>query len=293
MFKIHGWRLDRAFHNYIYFRFYYPYVKVVYWLVGALKPFTWFKPLAPLGRAVFNRYHAKVLSFDDTCKIFSLNEDVHVVSEENKRVIPYKYATRIVFSEPEHIVVMDCPCKLATHAPAEDINSCLAVGRKLADFWMDHCQKYHPRKLTQQEALDLIRHFRQKGHINQVFLKVATGGRTGVICNCHPDTCMALKATALTSKIDKNLSMCAESGYSVSHNEKKCTQCGKCETMCHFGAIQLVADGWSYDRNKCLGCELCVENCPEGALALYVDPEKSVPLDVEAILASAEAFRLN
>jgi len=30
LFKKHGWRLDRTLHNYIYYRFYYPYVKVLY-----------------------------------------------------------------------------------------------------------------------------------------------------------------------------------------------------------------------------------------------------------------------
>ncbi len=293
MFKKHGWRLDRTLHNYIYFRFYYPYVKVLYRFVQALNHATWFKPLVPLGRMIFNRYHAKILSHEDTCKIFSLKEDVRIVSDENKRIIPYKYATKILFSEPTHIAVMDCPCKLATHAPAEDISSCLAVGKQLVDFWLDHCQKYHPRQITQQEALDLIRRFRQKSHINQAFLKVATGGSTGVICNCHPDTCVSLKATEFASRIDKNLSMSAESGYSVSCDQEKCAQCGTCEIVCHFGATKFVEGIRSYDREKCLGCELCVEQCPERALSLYVDPDKSAPLDLDRLRRVSGDFRLS
>jgi len=293
LFKKHGWRLDRTLHNYIYYRFYYPYVKVLYRFVQGLGYAAWFRPLAPLGRMIFNRYHAKVLSFSDTRKIFSLNEDVHLVSDDNKKIIPYKYATKILFSEPTHIAVMDCPCKLATRAPAEDIASCLAVGKQLTEFWLDHCQNYHPRKITQAEAMDLVCRFRQKGHINQAFLKVATGGCTGVICNCHPETCVSLKATKAASRIDKNLSMSAESGYSVSHNPALCTHCGTCEAVCHFGAVQFVNGSRVYDRSKCLGCDLCVGRCPEGALSLYSDPDKSLPMDLDMLQTAAKRAGCN
>lgn len=283
MMRKHGWRIDRFLHNYIYFSFYYPYVKVVHTLLPALKYLTWCKPLAPVGRMAFSRYHAKVLSTGDTKKIFELNEDIRVISDKNKQIIPYKYAHKIIFQEPEFIAVMDCPCKLSAKAPAEDINSCIAVGKGIASFWLDRCQKYNSRKITQEEALDLIQRFRKKRHITQAFFKVATGGSTGVICNCHPDTCVNLKATMYTREIDENLSMSAESGYSILHDAEKCKRCGKCEKICHFGVIELGNGHRRYNKKKCMGCELCVENCPQGALSLYIDPDKPLPLDLDKI----------
>jgi ferredoxin len=267
--------------------FYYPYVKIAYWIVLSLKYLKWFKTIVPVGRMVFNRYHAKVLSYDDTRKIFALDEDIRIISDENKRIIPYKYATKIIFQEPEYIVVMDCPCKMATHAPAEDINSCIAVGRGVSSFWLEHCQKYHPRRILPQEALEIVRRFRKKSHINQAFFKVATGGSTGVICNCHPDTCVSLRATCMLSKIDNSLSMSAESGYSVRCDDEKCSNCGICEEVCHFSAIEFINGRRDYHRTACLGCGLCVENCPEGALAMYVDPDKPLPLDLDRIREEA------
>ena len=124
---------------------------------------------------------------------------------QNKRIVPFKYAHKILFTDPEFIVVMDCPCKKALGDKEENINSCLFVGSGTGKFWLDRCKKYHPRRVTQQEALDLIKTFRKKGYITQAFFKVATGGSTGVICNCHPDTCVALEATALTRKIDPRI----------------------------------------------------------------------------------------
>jgi ferredoxin len=283
MIRKHGWRVDRFLHNYIYFIFYYPYIRVVHLLLPLVNYLTWFKPLIPAGHMVFNRYHSKVLSAGDTEKIFTLNRDISVVSNENKQIIPYKYATKIIFQEPEYIAVMDCPCKKSSNAPASDINSCIAVGKGLASFWLEHCGKYNPRKISQSEALDLIKAFRKKNHITQAFFKVATGGSTGVICNCHPDTCVSLQATMYTKKIDKSLSMNAESGYSVKHDPQKCKNCGTCEAVCNFSAIDSVGGNRRYNTSECLGCELCVENCPEAALSLFIDPGKPLPLDLDKV----------
>lgn len=281
--KKHGWRVDRALHNYIYFRWYYPYVRTVSLFLVLLKYLTWLKPLKFAGDFIFNRYHAKFLSGSDAAKIFTLNEDVSLVSRENKRIVPFKYAQKILFKDPEYVAVMDCPCKKTFGAPAETINSCLFVGSGTGKFWVDSCGKYNARRITQQEALDMVRRYRKKGYVTQAFFKVATGGSTGVICNCHPDTCVSLKASAITRKISKDLLMNAKSGYSVKHNPKKCKSCGTCVQTCHFGAIAMGKDGRVYNSDECMGCELCVESCPNGALSLYVDPQKPLPLDMDFV----------
>jgi ferredoxin len=281
--KKHGWRWDKAIHNYLYFRWYYPYVSTVYNAVAPLRYLTWFKPLKYVGNIAFSRYHAKFLSHDDAKKIFTLNEDVSLISDRNKRIIPYKYAHKIIFKDPEYIVVMDCPCKKALGAPKEDINSCLVVGSGTGKFWLESCKKYNSRRITQKEALDMVQHYRKKGFITQAFFKVATGGSTGVICNCHPDTCVSLRASAITTKIDKRTTMNIKSGYSVKWDEKKCKKCGTCVKTCHFGALKMDKNGRTYLKDECMGCDLCVEACPNGALKLYVDPDKPLPLDMDMV----------
>ena len=76
---------------------------------------------------LFDRYHSKVLSIADTNSIFQLDEDIHLVSRHNKQVIPFRYATRIIFEQPRQIAVMDCPCKAATGTCAP-VGCCIAVG---------------------------------------------------------------------------------------------------------------------------------------------------------------------
>lgn len=283
----HGWRLDRALHNYLYFAFYYPYVKFVYHLFRFLATyFSWVKPFRHVLETAFARYHAKVISFGDTRKIFELNEDITALSEKNREIVPFQYAYKILLEEPDFIAVMDCPCKKTLNAPAWSINSCISVGRKTSQFWLDRCgEKYNARKISQQEALELIRKFRREGYITQAFFKVATGGSMGVICNCHIDTCVSLQATQFARRFDRRLSMAAQSGYSVVRDEDACKGCGTCARICQFGALGVDNGTWIYRRDLCMGCELCVEHCPEQALSLYRDSEKPTPLDLDIVRA--------
>jgi Fe-S-cluster-containing hydrogenase component 2 len=281
----HGWRIDRAVHNYIYFSFYYPYVWFVYQLFAFLaKYLSWCKPINLIIRMSFDRYHAKVISGGDAVKILELNEDVTAVSEKNKKIIPFEYAYKILLQEPDFIAVMDCPCKKAFKAPDWTINSCISVGRKTSQFWLDRCgKKYNARKISQKEAIDLIKNFRKKGYLTQAFFKVATGGATGIICSCHKDNCVSLKATEFAKKFRKDFSMSADSGYSCLYDSDKCKQCGICAMICQFDAIVISKDRRLYNRELCLGCGLCMEHCPEQAIRIYQDPQKTVPLDIDIV----------
>ncbi len=285
IFKKHGWRIDRAVHNYLYFVFYYPYVKIA--LVSGriiTRYFHWIRPLARVWKAVFERYHGKVLSLEDTEKILTLKQEIVATSEANRSIIPFHYAYKIILKDPEHIVVMDCPCKKATGAPAETINSCIAIGKDIGQFWLENCRKYNPRRISQEEALALVKRLREKGHLNQAFFKVATGGSSvGVLCSCHPETCVSLIASRLTQQFDKNVSQVAPSGYSVKHKLELCGNCGACSRMCPFNAVRHTNGVRTYSRKECMGCGICVEQCPSGALSLYRDPEKVLPLDIDLI----------
>ena len=284
----HGWRVDKAVHNYLYFVFYYPYVWILTQFVDYVAPYiSWIKPLNPIVAMMVNRYHAKMLSGGNVTKILELKEDISAITDKNKRIVPFPYAYKILLQNPEYIALMDCPCKKAAGVTdPEMLNSCLCIGSKTGEFWVDHCdKKYHARKISQEDALDMVRKFRKKGYITQAFFKVATGGSTGVICNCYKDSCTALRAHMTMRKWNNpDFRMSAESGYSVIHDPAKCTNCGTCVKICQFEAIE-SADGkrGHYDKWNCLGCGICTEHCPSGALELYRDMQRSVPLDLDIV----------
>ncbi|MCX5852872.1 MAG: 4Fe-4S binding protein [Deltaproteobacteria bacterium] len=282
----HGWRIDKAIHNYIYFAFYYPYVWTLTQYAGKLFPkTTWFKPINPILRMITSRYHAKMLSGGDVQQILTLNEDVVATSDKNKRIIPFTYAHKILFQNPDYIAVMDCPCKrsLGVKDP-KLLNSCICVGKNTAEFWVDRCgKKYHARRINQKEALDIVTKFRKMGYITQIFFKVATGGAAGVICSCHKSSCPELRAHLAMRKCAPDLRMTADSGYSIRHDESICKHCGTCAKICQFEAITFKNNRVEYERRNCLGCGLCTEHCPQGALKLYQDPGKAVPLNIDIV----------
>ena len=287
IFKMHGWRVDRAAHNWLYFVFYGLYVRVFLWaghlvhsILGRVSLGSW------LFGMVFDRYHAKVVTMDDAVKILTLNEDIIIGPDRTERIIPFPYANNIILKEPDFIAVMDCPCRLAREDGCKPVNVCMAVGRTTAQFWLEHGQKYHARKISQEEALTILREAHDRGNITTSWFKVATGGRTGVICACCTCCCGGLEGMRLVKKFKggEELSNMISSGYVATVDAQMCKACGLCARTCFFEAARMDGrGGLVQDRAACMGCGLCVERCPEGARKLEADPSKGLPLDIDLI----------
>lgn len=288
IFKLHGLRVDRAIHNYVYFACYDRYVKV--FLAAGRFLVARFGSSRLVRRAfygVYQNYHAKVLSPVDARKIVSLDRDISITAEKAKRVIPFNAANNIIFKEPEIIAVMDCPCRLSRAEPCQPVNVCMAVGRTLADFWLEHCAAYHVRRVTQSEALVLLEESVRSNRVITAWLKTETGGRTGVICSCCSCCCGGIEGMRLARRLPGTpaLSNIASSGYTVQTDGGACTSCGACVRTCAFGANQVGSGGIEYDSGLCLGCGVCANNCPSGARRLVRDEAKGLPLDIELLQA--------
>ena len=286
--KMHGRRYDRAIHNFIYFVYYGIYIK--YFLKAGrltVKYLSRIPIIAPTFGFVYERYHAKVITQDDARKILSLKEDVILGPDKTEKIIPFKYANSIVLKEPEFIAVMDCPCRASRANPCQPINVCVAVGRTTAEFWLEHGEKYHARKIDQAEALDIMEKAHEQGCITTAWFKVATGGRTGVICQCCTCCCGALEANRLVKQTvggEKYTNM-TPSGYAVEWDEEKCTACGTCVGVCNvFYALTQTNGGKpGLKAELCHGCGVCVEKCPNGARKLIRDESARglIPLDID------------
>ncbi len=283
--KMHGLRIDRAFHNYLYFVFYDIYVRFFLWLGNTLQILLGKTKIAKyIFRAVINRYHAKVITMKEAGKILSLQEDVVLGPDSSSMIIPFPYARSIILKEPGFIAVMDCPCRLARPDPCLPVNVCIAVGRTTAQFWLEHGQKYHARRVSQEEAIRILSEGRKRGNVLTAWFKVATGGRTGVICSCCSCCCGGIEGMRIISKLKgtEGISNIAASGYSVKIHEEKCLSCGKCVEICAFDASGLSPDGQpTIDGLRCLGCGVCVDLCPASAREIFLDPKKGYPLDID------------
>lgn len=285
--KMHGWRLDRAVHNYVYFTFYDTYVTLFKWAGRNLSRFLGWSRFTRLPfEMVFERYHSKVVTMEDASKILTLNEDVIVSPDRTERIIPYQHANKIILKEPEFIAVMDCPCRLSREDHCEPVDVCMAVGRTTAQFWLEHGQKFHAKKISQEEALTRLKEGHDRGNVTTAWFKVATGGRTGVICACCSCCCVGLFGMRLapTLKGGESLRIINPSGYAVAVDPQRCVSCGACEEVCIFDAAARCAGGRAQeDGAACMGCGLCVERCEGGARSLVLDGTKGLPLDIDFI----------
>jgi Pyruvate/2-oxoacid:ferredoxin oxidoreductase delta subunit len=115
------------------------------------------------------------------------------------------------------------------------------------------------------------------------WFKVATGGRTGVICQCCTCCCGAMEADRLARQLDDRVSIIIPSGYVVAVDEDKCVACGTCVKSCNIFYALSQADGERpvYDAGLCKGCGVCVEKCPQGARTLVMDGSRGLPLDID------------
>ncbi len=280
-----GYSLFDWLHGYVYARWPYLYIGVgtgEHPLARLLGPLVrWLARLFPgdPGRATFaDTYHGKVVPLDAATQLVTVNEEIRITDLE--KIVPYTRARAIVLENPDHIVVLDCPCRVARPNPCLPLDVCLVVGEPFASFVAEH----HPNRsrwITPQEAVDILQAEEERGHVHHAFFKDAMLDRFYAICNCCECCCGAMHAHR------NGIPMLASSGYTARVDVDLCVGCGVCADFCQFGALALGDGGAIVDGAACMGCGVCVSQCAQGALTLARDPAKGEPLEIRRLIASA------
>lgn len=224
-------------------------------------------------------YHGKVMPLSHAEDLVMVQEDIDLGPQET--VVPYKVAHDIVLKNPQNIVVFDCPCRVLQENPCRPLEVCMAVGDPIASFVLDH-GAFSSRKISSEEAVEILRAEHKRGHVHNAFFKDVAGGRFFAICNCCPCCCVGMKAW---NKL--GTPMLASSGYIARVNDE-CTACGDCAEICPFDAIEMN-DRAEVDEVKCMGCGVCEGACECGAVELVLDPTRSKPLDIRKLIAEQKA----
>ena len=216
-------------------------------------------------------YHGKVLPLEKASKLVTINKPLNMPDLE--QVIPYKRARDIILENPDHIAALKCPCRAAQEKPCQPEDVCLVIGEPFASFIVEH----HPdkaRRITQQEAVDIMEAEEQRGHVHHAFFKDAMLDRFYAICNCCSCCCGAINAHR------NGTPMLASSGYVSEVDHELCIGCGICSAFCQFGAIDML-EGQAYvDFEKCMGCGVCASKCEQDAIQFRLEPAKGEPLDI-------------
>ncbi len=227
-----------------------------------------------------NVYHAKVLRLEDAEQFFTLEGDLDL-GDLPKSIMPYEQARRILFENPENIAVIDCVCRtLRGEKGCCPRDVCILIGDPWVDWVTSRVPEMHPRRITQAEALEILRAAHERGDVHAGFFKDAAAGRMYHICNCCSCCC-----TALVAQNYINAPMFAGSGYLAQIDTEKCEKCGACVTSCNFLAISQTDDGEVHvDESLCKGCEACAGKCPSGAITFkLLDGDTLRPLDLKEL----------
>ena len=286
-YRTEGFSLKNLLHGYIYSRWIYLYISIG---TGEHVVARKFKPLAQFICRFFkpsktsdsqencitfaDTYHGKVLSLDGAREIVTLNRKIEV--QDLEQVIPYKLARSIIIENPQHIVVMDCPCRKVRPNPCKPFDVCLIIGELFSQFILEH----HPsksRRITQDEAVEILEAEHKRGHVHHAFFKSDLFDRFYAICNCCSCCCGAIQAWR------NGTPMLASSGYISRFDQEQCILCGICVVFCQFEALKKEGNTIVIDEKRCLGCGVCVAKCKQNARWLERDPSRGKPFEISKL----------
>ena len=217
-----------------------------------------------------NGYHGKIVPLETARQLVSINQDIRL--ENLEQVIPFEKARDIILKNPDHITVIDCPCRKGMENPCQPLDVCLIIGEPFASFMLEHSPETS-RALSSVEAQQILEQEAQRGHVSHAFFKDAVLNRFYAICNCCACCCGAMKAHR------NGIPMVISSGFVSKVDIEKCIACGICVDTCQFHALSLE-EFLICNTELCMGCGVCVSHCVQGALSLVRDQSKPAPLEI-------------
>lgn len=176
------------------------------------------------------------------------------------------------------IVATDCACrKVATFSKrhcscTDELNICMmfgAAGQYAIDTGIGH-----PRVLTNEQALNVLRRDDDVGY----FIQLSHARTCGGFCSCSKCHCGFLMA----AKIHHGTGFESWSNYKCTKDSESCIDCGKCADRCPPKAMTVSEkDEVVFDKDRCFGCGLCVTACPTDSLILERKPDDQLMLPVD------------
>lgn len=167
------------------------------------------------------------------------------------------------------IVVQPCDCRKLGENCERPVETCIWLDEGARDA----LDRGHGRRLTKDEAIELLRWTDKKGLMHTADSAWKQRGLLA-ICNCCACDCYPFRAAQeLGSK-----GIWPKSHYIAEYHPEQCSFCGSCVKRCHFGAFYLIDEFLivnqkekqkvDYDSALCWGCGLCANTCPEAAIEM-------------------------
>lgn len=190
--------------------------------------------------------------------------------EPENHVYNYDEAQNLIQQAGDQIAVQECFCKKV--ADLYD-KSCKVTNRRevcmsfgdMADLYIE---EGWARKISQQEALEIIRKNEEEGLV----IMPANEQEPNFLCACCSDCCGML---GLMKNFPKPAEVVGSNFYAEVKTEL-CKACGTCKDRCPIDAVKINGTS-SIDLKRCIGCGLCVPTCTQNAVHLVAKKKEVVP----------------
>lgn len=236
-----------------------------------------FGPVIPgwMKKRYADTYHGKLVSLEQAKMLVSIDEDIEVRDLES--IVPYGTCKDIVLEHPEEIIVCKCVCRLTSENHCQPDEVCLLIGEPFVSYVLEHQPRF-ARRITREEALEVLEVTDEQGCLHAAFFKDIVGGRFYAICNCCSCCCVALQSHRFVG-----VPFYGHSGLKPEFSDE-CAACGKCAKACLFGALEhREKQAPELDEEVCMGCAACRAVCPSSAITMVRAPGRPEPLDLEEL----------
>ncbi len=130
--------------------------------------------------------------------------------------------------------VSDCSCRTSREAMGEGCghlkeDMCIQLG-DAAEYYI---RTGRGRKITREEAFDIIKRAEENGLMHQI-PNTDGPGKTHAICNCCGCSCYSLRNASMFSNVDM-----IRSNYVSQIDTEKCVACGECVAVCPTNTLKL------------------------------------------------------
>lgn len=137
-------------------------------------------------------------------------------------------------NDNDYFCVADCSCRTAREAMDEGCghlkeDMCIQMG----DAAKYYVRTGRARKITREEAFEIIKRAEDNGLIHQI-TNTDGPGKIHAICNCCSCSCFALRSATMFLNTDM-----VRSNYVSEIDEENCVACGECVSACPANALQL------------------------------------------------------
>jgi ferredoxin len=191
---------------------------------------------------------------------------VQVPVNVSRPVAPYEDVKELI-KKQDRIALTKCFCAAQQQLLESSCDQPLEVCMLLGFYAEYYIEQGMGRKISQEEALDVLAKAEEAGLVHQI----PDTQDPGAICNCCPDCCGELRVM----KLLPNPAALIPCSYFCRVDLDSCNGCEICVDRCSMEAISMTEDQVAeINLDRCIGCGLCINTCPEEALTLVSKPEE-------------------